>query len=45
MNNRNEIVITGFRDRLVMLYIENDKIFDVLLEEKPTDEQPVVGNI
>lgn len=45
MNNRNEIVITGFRDRLVMLYMENDKIYDVLLEEKPTDEQPVVGNI
>lgn len=45
MNDRKQIVITHFHNRTIMLYMENEKIYDVLVEEESHDSQPAVGNI
>lgn len=45
MNERNQIVITDYRDRLLMLYMENERIYDVLTGEETTDGAVEVGDI
>lgn len=45
MNNRNQIVITGLQAKVVMLYMENEKILDVLVGEEIPEKSIEVGDI
>lgn len=45
MNNRRQIVITHLQEKTVMLYMESEKIYDVLVGEKEGAESIEVGDI
>lgn len=45
MNDRKQIVITGLQGKVVMLYMENEKIFDVLVGDEAPDQAIEVGDI
>lgn len=45
MNDRNQIVITGLRGKIVMVYMEHEKILDVLVGEEEPEEVVEVGDI
>ncbi|MCH5252159.1 MAG: ribonuclease E/G [Lachnospiraceae bacterium] len=45
MNNRNQIVITRLQNKTVMLYMEGDSIFDVLVGEEENAQALQVGDI
>lgn len=45
MNNRRQIVITHLQEKLVMLYMEEEKIYDVLVGEERGGDTLEVGNI
>ena len=43
MNGRRQVVITKISGKRILLYMENEKIYDVLVES--TNHDPAVGNI
>lgn len=45
MNNRRQVVITHLQGRRVMLYMENEKIYDVLVGEEEDADAVAVGDI
>ena len=45
MNNRRQVVITHLQGRQVMLYMENEKIYDVLVGEEEDADAVAVGDI
>lgn len=45
MNNRRQIVITHLQQKTIMLYMENEKIYDVLVGEKEGAQSIEVGDI
>lgn len=45
MNDRRQIVITGLQGKVVMFYMENEKIFDVLVGDEAPDQSVEVGDI
>lgn len=45
MNNRNQIVITNLQEKQLLLMMENDKIYDVLVDEGSSKDCPQVGDI
>ena len=45
MNDRKQIVITGLQGKVVMLYMEHEKILDVLVGEKEPEQSIEVGDI
>lgn len=45
MNDRKQIVITRLQGKVVMLYMEHEKIFDVLVGEETPDQSIEVGDI
>lgn len=45
MNNRRQIVITHLQEKLVMLYMEEEKIYDVLVGEERGGDTLEVGDI
>lgn len=45
MNDRKQIVITGLQGKVVMLYMEHEKIFDVLTGEEASGQSIEVGDI
>ncbi len=45
MNGRNEIVITQYRDRPILLYQSENKPYDLVVGERQQEEAPQVGDI
>lgn len=45
MNDRKQIIITRIQSKLLMLYMENEKIYDVLAGEPDSGQVPEVGDI
>lgn len=45
MNGRNEIVITQYRDRPILLYQSENKPYDLVVGELQQEEAPQVGDI
>ncbi len=45
MNHRNQIVITKLQAKPVMFYMEEEKIYDVLVGEEHGQDEPEVGDI
>lgn len=45
MNHRNQIVITMIQGKIVMVYMENEKIYDVLVGEDVSESSVDVGDI
>lgn len=45
MNNRRQIVITRMQNKLVMLFMEEEKIYDVLAGDEEQTDKPEVGDI
>lgn len=45
MNGRNEIVITQYRDRPILLYQSENKLYDLIVGERQQEEAPQVGDI
>ncbi len=45
MNNRKQIVITHVQQKPILLYMENEKIYDVLVGEKNPQDAVEVGDI
>lgn len=45
MNGRNEIVITQYRDRPILLYQSENKLYDLVVGERQQEEAPQVGDI
>ena len=43
MNGRRQVVITKISGKRILLYMENEKIYDVLVES--VNHDPAVGNI
>lgn len=45
MNDRKQIIITRIQSKILMLYMENEKIYDVLAGEPDSGQVPEVGDI
>lgn len=45
MDNRRQIVITNMDERQVMMYMDNQKAYDILVETKSSKNIPAVGDI
>ena len=45
MNGRNEIVITQYRDRPILFYQSENRLYDLVVGERHQEEAPQVGDI
>ena len=45
MNGRNEIVITQYRDRHILFYQSENRLYDLVVGERHQEEAPQVGDI
>lgn len=45
MNNKPQIAITHIKDKLLLVFLDNDKIYDVVVDEDEYSQKPSVGNI